>query len=145
MINNIIEKEEYRDLVSSQIKDTINFLLKQDQEFAITANIEGIKFEPELPSATLNQLSKFSLFILSNYTYSTIKLDENNLYFEAGFGNENFGSTVKVPFFAIFQIVVEESILFVNSVATVDKFTKDAKVKSLNVFKSNPNNKDLLK
>ncbi len=145
MINNIIEKEEYRDLVSSQIKDTINFLLKQDQEFAITANIEGIKFEPELPSATLNQLSKFSLFILSNYTYSTIKLDENNLYFEAGFGNENFGSTVKVPFFAIFQIVVEESILFVNSVATVDKFTKDAKVKSLNVFKNNPNNKDLLK
>lgn len=145
MINNIIEKEEYRDLVSSQIKDTINYLLKQDQEFAITANIEGIKFEPELPSATLNQLSKFSLFILSNYTYSTIKLDENNLYFEAGFGNENFGSTVKVPFFAIFQIVVEESILFVNSVATVDKFTKDAKVKSLNVFKNNPNNKDLLK
>jgi len=145
MINNIIEKEEYRDLVSSQIKDTINFLLKQDQEFAITANIEGIRFEPELPSATLNQLSKFSLFILSNYTYSTIKLDENNLYFEAGFGNENFGSTVKVPFFAIFQIVVEESILFVNSVATVDKFTKDAKVKSLNVFKNNPNNKDLLK
>ncbi len=144
MINNIIENEEYKNLVSSQIKDTLNFLLKQDQEFAITANIDAIKFEPELPSATLEQLSKFSLFILSNYTYSTVKLDENNLYFEAGFGSENFGSTVKIPFFAIFQIVVEESILFVNSVATVDKFTKDTKEKSLNVFKNNPNNKDLL-
>ena len=145
MINNIIENEQYKNLVSSQIKDTMNFLLDQNQEFAITANVDAIKFEPELPSATLAQLSKFSLFILSNYTYSTIKLDDNSLYFEAGFGSENFGSTVKVPLFAIFQIVVEESILFVNSVATVDKFTKDGKEKSLNVFKNNPNNKDLLK
>ena len=145
MISNIIENVEYKNLVSSQIKETMNFLLEQDQEFAITANIDAIKFEPELPSATLSQLSKFSLFILSNYTYSTIRLDDNNLYFEAGFGSENFGSTVKVPFFAIFQIVVEESILFVNSCATVDKFTKDAKEKSFNVFKSNPNNKNLLK
>ena len=145
MINNIIENPKYKDLVRSQIKDTINFLLEQNQEFAITANIDAVKFDPELPSATLDQLSKFSLFILSNYTYSTVRLDENNLYFEAGFGSENFGSTVKVPFFAVFQIVVEESILFVNSCATVDKFTKDAKEKSLNVFKNNPNNKDLLK
>lgn len=145
MINNIIENEEYKELVSSQIKDTMNFLLEQNQEFAITANVEAVKFDPELPSATLEQLSKFSLFILANYTYSTVKLDETHIYFEAGFGTENFGSTVKVPFFAIFQIVVEESILFVNSVATVDKFTKDAKEKSFNVFKNNPNNKDLLK
>ncbi|PLY07997.1 MAG: hypothetical protein C0625_03355 [Arcobacter sp.] len=145
MINNIIENTEYKDLVSSQIKDTISFLLEQNQEFAITANIDAVKFNPELPSATFEQLSKFSLFILANYTYSTIKLDDDSIYFEAGFGSENFGSTVKVPFFAIFQIVVEESILFVNSVATVDKFNKDAKEKSFNVFKNNPNNKDLLK
>ena len=144
MINNIIENTEYKDLVSSQIKDTINFLIQENQEFAITANIDAISFDPELPKATFEQLSKFSLFILSNYTYSTLKIDDNNLYFEAGFGSENFGSTVKVPFHAVFQIVVEESILFVNSVATVDKFNKDAKEKSLNVFKNNPNNKKLM-
>jgi hypothetical protein len=144
MINNIIENVEYKDLVSSQIKDTINFLLKQNQEFAVTANIDSITFNPELPSATFDKLSKFSLFILSNYTYSTIKVDDSHIYFEAGFGSENFGSTVKVPFYGVFQIVVEESILFVNSVATVDKFMKDASTKSLNVFKSNPNNKNLL-
>lgn len=144
MINNIIENVEYKDLVSSQIKDTINFLLKQNQEFAITANIDSITFDPELPSATFDQLSKFSLFILANYTYSTIKVDDSHISFEAGFGSENFGSTVKVPFHGVFQIVVEESILFVNSVATVDKFMKDASTKSLNVFKSNPNNKNLL-
>lgn len=145
MINNIIENEDYKDLVSSQVKQTIEFLLKQNQEFAVTANLDAIKFNPELPSSTFQQLSKFSLFILSNYTYSTIALDETSMTFEAGFGSENFGSVVKIPYHSIFQIVVGESILFVNSVATVEKFNKNTKQKSFNVFKNNPNNKNLLK
>ncbi|XPV69070.1 MAG: hypothetical protein ACNI25_00485 [Halarcobacter sp.] len=145
MINEIIENEEYKQLVSKQVKETIEYLINNDQEFAVTANIEAISFNPELPQNTQEQLSKFSLFVLSNYTYTTIKLDENHIFFEAGFGSENFGSTVKIPFYAIFQIVVQESILFVNSVATVDKFNKNLKDKSLNIFKNNPNNKNLLK
>ena len=88
-----------------------------------------------------NQLSKFSLFTLSNYTYTTIQVDDNYISFEAGFGNENFGSVVKIPLHAIFQIVVDESILYINSVATVEKFNKDLKKNSFNIFKSNPNNK----
>lgn len=145
MINNIIENSEYKDLVSSQVKDTIQFLLDQSQEFAITANLDAVKFDPELPSNTYQQLSKFSLFVLSNYTYSTIKLDESYIYFEAGFGSENFGSNVKIPFYGVFQVVVGESILFVNSVATVDKFNEDNQKKSFNIFKNNPNNKNLIK
>ena len=145
MINNIIENSDYKELVSGQVKETIEFLLEQDQEFSITANIDAIKFDPALPNRIFEQLSKFSLFVLSNYTYSTIKLDEEYIYFEAGFGSENFGSNVKIPLHSIFQIIVDESILFINSVATVDKFNKDSRAKSLNVFKNNPNNKNLLK
>lgn len=144
MINDIIEDNEYKDLVSTQVKDTMDFLLKKGEEFAVTANVDAIKFNPELPKATKDQLSKFSLFVLSNYTYSTVSLEDGYFTFEAGFGSENFGSTVTVPFHAVFQVVVGESILFVNSVATVDKFNKDAKEKSLNVFKNNPNNKGLV-
>lgn len=141
MITNIIENEEYKDLVSKQIVETIEFLLENSQEFSITANIEPVQFNPELPSRIKEQLAKYSLFILSNYTYTTIKLNDQFISFEAGFGSENFGSTVKIPIHSIFQIVVDESILYINSVATVDKFNKDPKQKSLNVFKSNPNNK----
>jgi hypothetical protein len=86
-------------------------------------------------------MHKFSLFILSNYTYTTVEIDDDYLTFEAGFGNENFGSVVKIPLFAIFQIVVEESILYLNSVATVEKFNKITKRSSFDVFKNNPNNK----
>ena len=140
MINNIIENEDYKILVENQIKETINFLLAKNQEFSITANIEPATFEPELPESIKKQMQKFSLFILSNYTYSTVQVNGQYLTFEAGFGNENFG-LVKIPLHAIFQIVVDESILFLNSVATVDKFNKNLKKKSFDIFKNNPNNK----
>ena len=141
MIRNIIEDEEYKNLIEDQIKQTVFFLLEKNQEFSITANIEPVTFTPELPSVIRNQMHKFSLFTLSNYTYTTVQINDDYMSFEAGFGNENFGSVVKIPLHAIFQIVVDESILYINSVATVEKFNKDLKKNSFNIFKSNPNNK----
>lgn len=141
MIKDIIENEEYKVLVEKQIKENILFLLEKNQEFSITANIQPITFNPELPNVIKEQMHKFSLFILSNYTYTTVQIDDDFLSFEAGFGSENFGSVVKIPLHAIFQIVVGESIIYLNSVATVEKFNKDLKKNSFNVFKNNPNNK----
>ncbi|BAK72276.1 MAG: hypothetical protein AB7S49_00180 [Arcobacter sp.] len=141
MIQNIIESEDYKNLVEKQICENILFLLEKNQEFSITANIEPITFTPELPKVIKEQMHKFSLFILSNYTYSTIQVDDEFLSFEAGFGNENFGSVVKIPLHAVFQIIVDESILYLNSVATVEKFNKNLKKNSFDVFKNNPNNK----
>ena len=146
MIKDIIENENYKLLVSSQIKETIQYLIQGDEEFAVTANIKGITFNPELPDTIHSQLSAFSLFILANYTYTTLVLDADYIYFEAGFGKENFGSLVKIPYNAIFQIIVDESILFVNSTATVKDFfnQKEQDDKSLNAFKKNLNNRDLI-
>ena len=141
MIKNIIENEDYKNLVEKQIKENILFLLDKKQEFSITANIEPITFTPELPKVIKEQMHKFSLFILSNYTYTTIQIDNQFMSFEAGFGNENFGSVVKIPLFAIFQIIVDESVLYLNSVATVEKFNKDLKRNSMSLFKNNPHNK----
>ena len=67
MISDIIENEDYKKLIEKQIKESIEFLLNKDQEFSITANIEAINFEPELPNSIKKQMQKFSLFILSNY------------------------------------------------------------------------------
>lgn len=141
MVKNIIEDENYKNLIQKQIKDIIIFLLDKKQEFALTANLDKITFEPNLPDVIKNQLPKYSLFILSNYTYSTIAINDEYISFEAGFGSENFSSIVKVPLASIFQIIIDESILYLNPVATVDKFNKDNKLNSMNVFKKNPNNK----
>ncbi|GGD42096.1 hypothetical protein GCM10012288_15360 [Malaciobacter pacificus] len=141
MIKDIIENEDYKDLVSKQVKEVMDFLLLNDKEFSITGNFDAITFEPELPDVIKTQLPKYPLFILSNYTYSTIALNEEYITFEAGFGNENFGSIVKVPLQSVFQVILDESILFLNPVATVEKFNKNRKSNSMNVFKNNPNNK----
>ena len=144
MITDIIENEEYKDLVTSQIKETIEFLIDNNQEFSITANIEPIVFNPELPSSIMGKMSAYPLFVLSNYTYTTVHIDDDFMTFEAGYGQENFGSVAKVPVHSIFQIIVDESILYINSVATVEKFNKEHKsnsANSMNAFKNNPNNK----
>ena len=141
MIKDIIENNEYKSLVEKQIKENVLFLLEKKQEFSITANIQPISFTPELPKVIKDQMHKFSLFTLSNYTYTTVQIDDNYISFEAGFGNENFGSVVKIPLYAIFHIIIDESILYINSVATVEKFNSDLKKNSFNIFKSNPNNK----
>jgi hypothetical protein len=141
MVKDIIENNEYKSLVEKQIKENVLFLLEKKQEFSITANIQPISFTPELPKVIKDQMHKFSLFTLSNYTYTTVQIDDNYICFEAGFGNENFGSVVKIPLYAIFQIIIDESILYINSVATVEKFNSDLKKNSFNIFKNNPNNK----
>lgn len=147
MINSIINNDEYKIIVKKQIKEVIQFLVNNNQEFSVTANVKGVDFEPLLPASILDKLSKFSLFVLSNYTYSTIEINGDYLSFEAGFGKENFGAQVKIPLLAIFQIIIGEAILCINPIATTDSFVQKEELvkKSINVFKNNPKNKDLIK
>ncbi len=143
MVANVIEDDKFKDLMKNQIKTLADFLLNKDSEFAITVNVNAATFNPELPSSIKSKLSKFSLFVLANYTYSTVRVDNDFISFEAGFGSENFGSTVTIPLESVFQIVIDDSILLINPVATVEKFNekKASLTKSMNIFKNNPNNK----
>lgn len=148
MIIDVIENSDYKNLVVKQLKETIEYLKSIDQEFAVTANIKGLEFNPPLPEPIFSQFAPFSLFVLSNYTYESVTIEQDAIMFEAGFGKENFGSVVTLPYYAIFQIIVDDSILYINSAATVDSFfekSEDKLKKSMNIFKSNKKNKNLLK
>ena len=148
MILNIVEDINYREMLENQIFEVIEYLINNDEEFSVTANIKGIDFNPEIPEAISKNFSQFTLFTLSNYTYESIILTEKTITFEAGFGSENFGSHVTIPLYAIFQIVIDESILFLNPTATVEKYfvkeDKDQVSRSMNAFTLNKKNKDLL-
>jgi hypothetical protein len=148
MVSDVIESIDFRNLMVKQVKEMVKFLLERNSEFAITVNINGAVFNPALPGSIEKKLAKFSLFVLSNYTYTTIKIDDDFISFEAGFGSENFGSTVTIPLESVFQVVIDDSILLINPVATVEKFNTNKKAletKSKNVFKNNPNNTNLIK
>ena len=155
MIFNIVEDLEYKEIIENQIYEIIEFLLNKEQEFSITANINGVTFDPSIPESIATSFPHFTLFTLANYTYTTVELTDTHISFETGFGAENFGSVVTVPLSAVFQVVIDESILFLNPTATVEKYFKkedkkeevivneDQESRSLNAFKMNSKNKNL--
>lgn len=140
MIKDIIENIDFKELSSKSVKSYIDFILDKNIEFSVVVNTKRVEFSPALPDSLKANLSKFSLFVLANYTLSSAKTDDEFLYFEAGFGEENFGSQLKIPLFSIFQIVVDDNILFVNLSATVEKFHEDLKSNSMNAFLKNSKN-----
>jgi len=140
MILDILENEDYKEMVEGQIFELLGHLLNKNQEFSITANIKTVEFDPEIPSAISDNFQPFTIFALANYTYSTIELSDTHISFETGFGPQNFGSVVTIPLFALFQVVVSDSILFLNPLATIEKFVeelnqKEQEQRSLNAFK----------
>lgn len=141
MKKNIIENIEIQELLEKHCKETIEFFISKDIEFNLIANISNTIFHPDLPSNLKDNLSKFSLFSLAGYTFKSAHIKDDFFYFEAGFGKDNFGSLVKIPFNSIFQIIKDDNIIFINTSATFDNIVKNPKNNSMNVFKSNPNNK----
>ncbi len=143
MIHNIITNKEYREITTKQIKELLQFLVKENEEFGITANLSGITFTPEIPHSIKRHFTKYTLFSLANYTLESLELHDNYITFEAGFGEENFGSVCKIPYFAIFQISIANSILYINPTATVEKYfmseeeTAEQLQKSRSAFKFN--------
>lgn len=136
MIHNIITNKEYREITTKQIKELLLFLMKENEEFGITANLNGITFTPDIPQSIKRHFTKYTLFSLANYTLESLELHDNYITFEAGFGEENFGSVCKIPYFAIFQISIANSILYINPTATVEKYFMSEEETALQLEKS---------
>jgi len=143
MVNNLIYTDEYKNLTSKQVKELLTLLASKNIEFGITANLDGVVFTPAIPKTIQKNFTKFTLFALANYTLESLELYEDYITFEAGFGEENFGSVCKIPYYGIFQISIENSLLFLNPTATVEKYfmSKEEEEKQLeksrNAFKLN--------
>ena len=154
MIIDIVEDVNYKNMVEGQVFELCEYLINNNAEFSITANVKVIEFSPNIPDSISKSFQPFTMFSLMNYTFQSIELTPTHISFEAGFGAENFGAVVTVPLFAIFQVIIDESILFLNPVATVDKFlnekentekeTVNQEKRSMNAFTMNKKNKDLL-
>ena len=139
MTNELIHKDTYEELTSNQAKDVISYLHKNTSTFNITVKLKHIDFNPKLPEQIYNSMNEFTMFTLANFTFSSLKINDKTIEFETGFGPSNFGSVCTMPYYSIFQLGLEDSILFINPVATIDKTFKDEaqKQRSMNAFKIN--------
>jgi len=143
MTINLFQTPEYRKLMQEHIANTIGYLFEKNQEFAIACEIRYVTFNPELPADILDEFKETVLFVLSGYTYETAALEGDIFTFEAGFGNENFGSLVTVPLLAIKQLFVGEHPVVLNLAQPVPK-TKHTTQNSMEALLRNPENKKLL-
>ena len=152
MLHDIVSQKNFREMMMDHCEDFIKFLFDENIEFSILTSLANIGFEPPLPEHITNDFKPITLFTLAGYTYDSARLEDGILSFEAGFGRENFGSFVSVPVYAILQIIVENTPIFINlatppeSDEEFERSNKDSGVKkSMDIFLSNPNNKKLLK
>ncbi len=150
MTINLLQTPEYRTLIQSHIFETIKYLFNRNQEFALACEVKYITFTPELPSHIKESFNDTVLFILSGFTFESAQLDEEYFSFEAGFGSENFGSTVSLPLLAIKQVFVGDNPIVINLANPVIESEKKKEVSaskksSMEALLKNPENKKLLK
>ena len=143
---NLFQTAQYRTLMKEHIHNTVIYLFEQNQDFAIACETRHVTFDPELPSEIQETFNETVLFVISGYTFESAKINEEYFIFEAGFGSENFGSTVQVPLLAIKQLFVGEHPVVINLAepAAVQKQADKAK-NSMEALLNNPENKKLLK
>jgi len=151
MLYEMIKDSNYMELMDRHIQEILLFLFEQEQNFGILCKIEHLTFEPELPEHIRSEFRPMTLFFLAGYTFESARLENGMLIFEAGFGEENVGSFVQVPFLSIMQIIVDETPIFVNlaspsEVASNKPNQRDNGIESsMASFLSNPENQKFLK
>ncbi len=145
MVNNFLNDQDFSELMSFHIRDIVDLLLHKGEFFSILVNISDISFNPPLPDEISSDFKPITLFVIAEYTFESCSLDDENIYFEAGFGHQNIGSFITVPLYSIVQIIIENTPIFINlsvkSKDIVKQKSRDTKIKrSTNIFLSNPEN-----
>ncbi len=146
MAQRILGDKAFSELMKIHIAEILELLMQRGQFFSILTNIARVDFNPPLPKEIKAHFKPITLFVVAEYTFESASIDEEFLYFEAGFGTENIGSVVTIPLTSIVQILIEETPIFINLAIERESKHKDEKIKkSMNIFLSNPENKDLIK
>ena len=146
MIKGFLADYDFSELMVFHQRDIIEMLLSKGMFFSILTHIDEIIYEPLLPAEISDNFKPITLFVISEYTFESCSVDDDNLYFEAGFGHQNVGSYVTIPLNSIVQILLEDTPIFINLAIRQKKKEKDTNIEaSTNIFLSNPENKDFVK
>ncbi len=150
MLQDILHDRDFSNMMELHIKNFIEYMIKKGESFSILTNIANISFDPPLPESISSAFKPITLFMLAGYSFESLSADDHCLSFEAGFGQENIGSIVTVPLSSVLQIIVEDTPIFINLSIPQAKYKEteksdDGVKKSMDVFLSNPENKNLIK
>jgi len=136
-------------MMQSHLREMMAFLLEESVPFGLLCNIDYVSFDPPLPPELSEQLQNVTLFMIAGYTFESFEITENEIFFEAGFGPDNFGSVVSMPILAVLQVIVDETPLLINMAlpTRIDEAEpEEPGVKSsMDALLSNPENRKFIK
>ncbi len=145
MFFNLVDSEDFKNIMRVNIANVVSYLIDTQSEFGLLVDMKAVDFTPPLPEEL--QLRDPSYFVLAGYTLQTAEIEDDVLIFEAGFGEENFGSTVEVPLGSVLQVSLDDKAVLINlSTPPVQKpkqvveQKEDGVNQSMNAFASNPEN-----
>ena len=148
----IINDKEFATVMQKNIEDTMMYLFGKQKHFGILCKVSDATFEPPLPEEMVVEFHALTLFLLAGYTYETAHITDGFLVFEAGFGDENFGSVVSVPLLSILQVLLEDTPILINLANYQKESIKPEKpvdnkgvANSMESFLANPENAKFLK
>ena len=147
-MEDLIGDKKFNQLLKTHCYEILKHLITKKINFSVICKIDCVKFEPQLPKEISSTFGELTVFILAGYTFESLELDENNLYFEAGFGKENIGSFVSVPLDCIVQVVLSNDeirsdfCVYINLLASFMKKDEenDGISSSMKALLSNPKN-----
>ncbi len=157
MLEKLINSDKFCESMYDNTREIISFMLESGIEFGIICSTEEVVFEPELPHEIKKNIKPIALFVLSNYSFESAYMDDSGsvLYFEAGFGADNYASLVGIELGNIIQIVVEDTPVYINVCAGRQKPQKQSRQeqpteevgadRSMEKLLSRPENKKFLK
>ncbi len=139
-MESLYKKESYKELIEKNNYNTLEFIMKEGVDFAIVAYVNAVEFKPQIPESII-KFDKAALFMIAGYSKESAYLEKEQFHFEAGFGEENFGSLLTIPLEAIAQIIIEEDIVIFSHYEPQEK--KEPQ-NSMELLLNNPENQNLL-
>jgi len=142
-MSSFIENNKYKDIINHSLEDVITLMIDINQDFLVVCDSVHIEFNPKLPDNITENFNDNVVFNIVGYTLETAVINNQNssFSFNAGFGQENFASTITIPLLGIKQIFIGDDIIFVNF-AEPKKIIAD---KSMNALLNNPENMRFIK
>ncbi len=149
MIVKLVNSPEFQSMMQSHLREIMALLLERDIPFGLLCNIEYVSFDPPLPPELSEQLQNVTLFMIAGYTFESFEITEHDIFFEAGFGPNNFGSVVSMPILAVLQVIVDETPLLINMSLPADideaQIDEPGVKSSMDALLSNPENRKFIK
>jgi len=147
MSMDIFLEDKYKTIVLNYFENTISFLMNQQKEFTVIAELRHITFIPELPEDILSSFDEIIRFDIINYAFESSRIEDSHLLFETGFANMSTGTTVQIPLLSIKNIAVDGYTVAINITEPIKEnpMHEYRLNRSMQAMINNPKNRAFLK